>query len=161
MMLSFNANIYIIGINFYVLLPQAVLKNIFKEAGKEKGTIPVCGSIDGHAYIQTLVKYSGKWRLYLNRPMRKADKKEVGDTMAVEIEFDPAERINPMHPKLAKALKANKQAGLKFETLSPSRQKEIIRYINHLKTEESVDRNIARAIQFLSGNERFVGRDKP
>ena len=50
-MLSFNAKIYIIGINPYVLLPQAVLKNIFKEAGKEKGTIRVRGTIDGHAYI--------------------------------------------------------------------------------------------------------------
>lgn len=160
-MRSFKAKIYIIGINPYVLLPQAVLKNIFKEAGKEKGTIPVRGTIDGHAYIQTLVKYSGKWRLYLNTPMRKAARKEVGDTVTVEIEFDPAERINALHPKLARALKANKLAGLKFETLSPSRQKEIIRYINDLKTEESVDRNIAKVIQFLSGNERFAGRDKP
>lgn len=160
-MLSFNAKIYIIGINPYVLLPQVVLKTVFKQAGKEKGTIPVRGTIDGYAYIQTLVKYSGKWRLYLNTPMRKAAKKEVGDTVTVEIEFDPAERIVPMHPKLAGALKANKQAGLKFKTLSPSRQKEIIRYINYLKTEESVDKNIARAIQFLSGKESFAGRNNP
>ena len=160
-MLSFNAKIYIIDINPYVLLPQTVLKNIFKQAGKEKGSIPVRGTIDSHPFIQTLVKYSGKWRLYLNGPMRKAVKKDVGDTVTIEIEFDPAERINPMHPKLAKALQANKHAGLKFETLSPSRKKEIIRYINHLKTEESVDRNIIKAIQLLTGNERFVGRDKP
>ncbi|MEI9935362.1 MAG: hypothetical protein WDM71_11065 [Ferruginibacter sp.] len=42
------------------------------QAGKDKGHIPVKGKLDGHAFIQTLVKYSGKWRLYLNGPMRKA-----------------------------------------------------------------------------------------
>ena len=66
-----------------------------------------------------------------------------------------------MHPKLENALKKNKKARMVFEQLSPSRKKEIIRYINFLKTEESVDRNIKRAIQFLSGKERFVGRDRP
>ena len=66
-----------------------------------------------------------------------------------------------MHPKLEAALNKNKKAKQSFQQLSPSRQKEIIRYINFLKTEESVERNIKRAVQFLTGKERFVGRDKP
>ena len=66
-----------------------------------------------------------------------------------------------MHPKLELALKKNKKANEVFKQLPPSRQKEILRYINFLKTEESVNRNIKRAIGFLSGNERFIGRDKP
>lgn len=38
---------------------------------------------------------------------------------------------------------------------------EIVRYLARLKTEESLEKNIKRAINFLLGNERFVGRYKP
>jgi hypothetical protein len=137
------------------------LKGIFIQAKKEKGTIPVRGTLDECPYIQTLVKYSGKWRLYLNTPMRKAIKKDVGDRIDVRVEFDPVERIIPIHSKFSMALKMNKDAKKTFENLSPSRRKEIVRYIGFLKSEESIDRNVDRAIQFLIGNGRFVGRDKP
>lgn len=157
----YSAKIQIIGVNPYVPVPASILKTIFKQANKSKGSIPVRGTIDGHPYIQTLVRYSGKWRLYLNTPMRKSAKKDVGDLIEVHIEFDPVERIIPIHPKLLKALGLNKKAKETFEKLSPSRQKEIARYIGSLKTEDSRDRNITRAIGFLSGKGRFVGRDKP
>jgi hypothetical protein len=160
-MRKFKARIYIIGVNPYVLLPANILKALFVEAGKEKGTIPVKGTLDGHRYIQTLVKFSGKWRLYLNTPMRKAAGKDVGDQIEVSVQYDPAERIVPMHPKLKDALLKNKKASGVFEALSPSKKKEILRYISFLKTEATVDANIDKAIQFLSGQGRFVGRDKP
>ena len=158
---SFSAKIYKIGVNPYVLLPLNVLKNLFKQAGKEKGHIPVKGKLNGHEFTQTLVKYSGKWRLYLNTPMRKNAGIDVGDIAEVQIEYDVRERIIAMHPKLELALIKNKEAKKVFDALSPSRRKEIVRYISFLKTEESVDRNIKRAISFLQGEERFVGRDKP
>ncbi|MFI5218878.1 MAG: YdeI/OmpD-associated family protein [Bacteroidia bacterium] len=158
---TFKAKIDIIGINPFVLLHSSVLTNIFKQAQKDKGPVPVRGTIDGHNFIQTLVKYSGKWRLYINTPMLKACGKKVGDTITLQIEFDPAERIIPIHHKLAKALNKNKKANDAFKKLSPSRQKEIIRYISALKKETSVDRNVAIAMKFLSGKARFAGRDKP
>jgi hypothetical protein len=160
-MLLFKAKIFIISVNPYVLLPNPILKELFIQAGKEKGAIPVRGILDGHPFIQTLVKYSGKWRLYLNMPMRKAIKKDVGDRIKVEIEYDPVERIIPMHPKLSKSLNTNKEAMVVFENLSPSKRKEIVRYISFLKSETTIDKNVSRAIQFLLGKERFVGRDKP
>jgi hypothetical protein len=158
---SFKAKIEIIGVNPYVLLPASVLKVIFKQAGKEKGAIAVRGKLDGNPYTQTLVKYSGKWRLYLNGPMRKIAGKDVGDRVEVTIEFDPLERTIPIPPKFLKALQDNPRAKHVFEQLSPSRQKEIARYIANLKSEEAITKNITRAIKFLTGNERFVGRDKP
>jgi hypothetical protein len=157
---TFKAKIQIIGVNPYVLLPATVLKELFKQAGTDKGTIPVKGTLDGHTYIQTLVKYSGKWRLYLNTPMRKAAKKDVGHNVEVTVEYDPVERTIPMHPKLEGALNKNKKALKVFDSLSPSRKKEIMRYINFLKNEETVDKNIVRVIGFLLGTDRFVGRDK-
>lgn len=158
---SFSAKIFKIGVNPYVLLPAKVLKQIFTEANKNKGPIPVRGAIDGFGFIQTLVKYSGKWRLYLNTPMRKSCGKDVGDTVTIMIQYDSTERKTPMHPGLDEALKKNKKALETFEKLPPSRQKEIKRYINALKSEESVNKNIKRAIDFLKGQDRFVGRDKP
>lgn len=160
-MFSFSAKIQIIGVNPYVLLPNKVLEDIFEKAGKNKGAIQVKGTLNKKPFIQNLVKYSGKWRLYLNGPMREAAGIDVGDTAHVKIDFDPKPRIIPMHPKLKFALEKNKEAKAVFGKLAPSRQKEIIRYISFLKSEEAVDKNIKRAISFLIGKERFVGRDKP
>ncbi|MDR6844615.1 YdeI/OmpD-associated family protein [Flavobacterium granuli] len=158
---KFSAEIQIIGVNPFVFLPNTVLDSIFKEANKDKGKIPVKMKIDGHEFIQTLIKYSGHWRLYLNTPMRKMAKKEVGDTANFEIAFDPEERVIPMHPKLIKALRDNLEAQRIFDSLRPSLQLEIVRYISFLKTAESIDRNVLRAVNFLLGKERFIGRDKP
>ncbi|ASS49123.1 MAG: hypothetical protein A3D31_04665 [Candidatus Fluviicola riflensis] len=157
----FSATINIIGINPFVFLPEDVLKAVFLQAGKEKGKIPVKMTIDGHEFPQTLVKYSGHWRLYLNMPMRKAAGKDVGDTAEFGVRFDPEERIVPMHPKFRKALDENKDAREIFENLPLSRRQEIVKYLSFLKTEESINRNIEKAIGFLLGKERFIGRDKP
>ena len=70
---SFSAKIYIISkINPVVDLPDDVLSAIFAQAGRSKGPIPVRGRLNGAEFIQTLIKYEGAWRLYLNGPMRKA-----------------------------------------------------------------------------------------
>lgn len=157
----FNAQIEIIGINPFVFLPDEALQHIFGQAQKEKGKIPVTMTIDGHSFVQTLIKYGGHWRLYLNTPMRKAANKEVGDIALFSIAFDPNPREINMHPKLEKALESNSEARNIFEKLPSSRQLEIIKYISFLKTEESIDRNVSKAISFLLGKERFIGRDKP
>ena len=160
-MIKFRAKIEIIGVNPFVFLPEPVLHKVFVQAGKDKGKIPVKMKIDGHEFTQTLIKWSGSWRLYLNTPMRKAAKKDVGDVANFEIEYDPIKRVFPIHPKFEKALLENKEAKKVFDSLRPSLQLEINRYFGSLKTESSVDRNVTRAIQFLLGNGRFVARDKP
>ncbi|RDC58477.1 DUF1905 domain-containing protein [Pedobacter chinensis] len=157
----FTAQIHIIGINPFVFIPEAYLQYIFNQAEKNKGKIPVQIKIDGHLFKQTLVKYAGDWRLYLNTPMRKAAGKDVGDQARFEIEFDSEERKIAIHPKLIKALSENKEAKEIFDQSAPYLQLEIIRYIANLKTDDAIDRNISRAIQFLLGKERFIGRDKP
>lgn len=66
-----------------------------------------------------------------------------------------------MHSKLIKALEENGEAKKIFDNLRPSLQLEIARYLSFLKTEESVDKNVVKAINFLPGKQRFIGRDKP
>ena len=92
--------------------------------------------------------------------MRKAAGKDVGDLIEIQIDFDSKPRITPMHSKLKLALKENPAAKKAFEKLSPSRQKEILRYINFLKSEESVEKNIQRAIAHLIKSKPFIGREK-
>lgn len=159
-MIKFTATIEIIGVNPFVFLPESVLNEVFKQASKNRGKIPVKMKIDGHEFTQTLVKWKGAWRLYLNTPMRKAAQKEVGNVADFEIAYDPVTRVFPIHPKFKKALKENEQAEEIFNSLRPSLQLEINRYFGFLKTETSVDRNVDKAILFLLGKGRFVGRDK-
>lgn len=155
----FKAEIKIIGINPFVFVPEETLAYIFKQAGKTKGQLPIVMKIDGYEFKQTLVKYAGDWRLYLNTPMRKAAGKDLGDIATFEIEFDTEERTLSLNHKLEQALAENKKAKAVFDNLAPYLQKEIIRYIANLKTEESVEKNVKKAIGFLLGKERFIGRD--
>ncbi|MCF6132173.1 YdeI/OmpD-associated family protein [Flavobacterium wongokense] len=158
---QFKAEIKIIGINPFVFVPEKILEAIFDQANKSKGHIPIYGTINYKAYTQTLVRYSGEWRLYINTTMLKDSPKRIGEIIDVGIAFDPKDRTLKPHPKLTKAFQENKEAKDIFDLLPASRQKEIIRYISSLKTEESITKNIAKAIGFLKGENKFVGRDKP
>ncbi|WP_442787329.1 YdeI/OmpD-associated family protein [Flavobacterium suncheonense] len=158
---TFNTTLEIIGINPYVAVPEAILQSIFEDAGKDKGPIPIKGTVNDNPYLQTLVKYAGHWRLYINTLMLKDSPKRIGESLTITVAFDPEERKIDMHPVLAKALTENPDAAAIFETLTPSRQKEIIRYIANLKTEEKVKENTAKAINFLLGKDKFAGRTKP
>ena len=116
-MVSFTAKILKIGINPYVGLPEDVLNTLFKQADKNKGPIPVRGTLNNKRFKQTLVKYQGAWRLYLNTQMRHDAGIDVGDDAKVEIEFDSEPRIVPIHPKFARALLKNKEVKAAFEKL--------------------------------------------
>ena len=157
----FKATLEIIGINPFVFVPEKILNKIFKDANRDKQPIPVCGTIDGKSYKQTLVKFKGEWRLYINTTMVKNSPKKIGEDFEITIQFDSLDRTLSPHPKLLTALKKNQAANKAFNELSPSRQKEIIRYISSLKSEKSITSNIERAIGFLNGKNMFVGREKP
>lgn len=158
---SFAAPLEIIGINPFVPVPDNVLDSLLSAAGKNKGPIPIKGTINGVAFRQTLVRYRGAWRLYVNTTMLKNSPKRIGEVVQLVVFVDSGDRSIHPHPKLLYALEQNKQAKQKFDSLAPSLQKEIIRYISFLKTETSVDRNVAKAIDFLLGKGSFVGRKTP
>ena len=151
-MLKFQFQIYKLGINPVVDPPTEVLGSLFKASQKSKGPIPVCGTLNGTEFTQTLVKYGGKWRLYINGPMMKSAGLKVGDVAVVEIEFDPRPRDVPMPRALAAALKTNRRAAEAFDKLTPSRQKEIFRYIGSLRSAEAIARNVERVLNQLREN---------
>jgi bacteriocin resistance YdeI/OmpD-like protein/uncharacterized protein DUF1905 len=138
-------------VNPYVLVPALHLRALFAAAGRDKGPIPIRVSIAGVAFEQNLVRYKGEWRLYLNGPMRKAAGKDVGDRIALGVEFDAAPRSEPMPPLLERALHAERAARDAFDALAPSRQKEILRYLNRAKSESTLARNVDKVLRFLLG----------
>lgn len=160
-MYKFRAEIEIIGINPFVYVPNNILLQIFEQAGKSKGHIPIKGTINNKSYKQTLVKYSGEWRLYINTSILKNSPKRIGEVIDITVNFDPESREIETPENFTKALDKNEEAKTVFNNLSVSKKIEIVRYLANLKTEEAREKNIHRAINFLLGKERFVGRDKP
>ena len=158
---TFLATVEIIGINPFVFVPEAILNAIFEKAAKSKGPIPVKGTVNSIPYTQTLMKFKGEWRLYINTTMLKNSPKRIGEQIAISINYDPEKREIPIHPKLLQALNENKEANTVFQNLRPSLQHEIIRYISHLKIEASIEKNVLKVIDFLLGKGKFVGREKP
>jgi len=155
---SFTAVLEIIGINPFVFVPEEILTEIFKAAGKDKSPVPIKGTVNGKEFRQNLMKYLGEWRLYVNLLMLKNSPKRIGEMIEVFIEFDDSDRTISIHPKLDAAIKGSAVATRNFENLIPSRKHELIRYINNLKTDASIDRNIEKIIRHLHGETDFFGK---
>lgn len=155
---SFKAVLEIIGINPFVFIPEEILDTIFDDSGKSKSPIPVKGTVNGQEFQQNLMKYLGEWRLYINTVMLKNSPKRIGETIEIVVEYDDSDRSISIHPKLGQAIKDSALAAANFEKLTPSRQNELIRYINNLKTEASIQRNIEKIISHLHGEKDFFGK---
>jgi len=152
---SFKAKIYKVGINAVVDVPEAV-------SGKmepEKGYIRIKGTINGFDFATTLVPVKDNpYRLFVNIPILKGGNTALGNEAQFSIEqnFEAKENDYPMVPALAKQLKSKKLTDA-FEALTPSRRKDILKYLNYLKTEETLQKNIDKVIKQLedkSGNVR-------
>lgn len=151
----FTTQLEIIGINPFVFIPEEILNEIFKTSGKNKSPIPVKGMVNGKEFKQNLMRYSGEWRLYINLTMLKDSPKRIGEILEISVEFDDSDRTISMHPDLEKAIKKNPIATKNFESLIPSMRLEVVRYINNLKTAESIERNIGKIIRYLIGEGDF------
>ena len=153
---KFQAELEIIGINPFVALPIDILQHIFIDSGRKKSPIAICGQVNGKDYKQNLMFFKGDWRLYV-----KNSPKRIGELVDFTIAYDSEPRMVKQPQVLSEALAKNLEAKEVFEQLTASKQLEINRYIARLKTDEAIERNVARAIGFLLGKNRFVGRDKP
>jgi hypothetical protein len=143
----FSVSVYKLGINPCVDVPVEVSRAFAK-----KGYIPVRGTLNGHPIRATLVPMgSGRYRLFLNGEMRKRANVSVGDQVDLELEMDTQSRTVPMPADFALALQRNEAARTVYEQLSPSRQKEILSYLNWVKQPETLKRNIDKIIAKLEG----------
>lgn len=149
MTFSFKAKIYKVGINPCVKVPLTITNKL----AATKGYIPVKGTIDGHFFQQTLCPVKDdNYRLYVNGLMLKGANTSLGKTASFVIEQDSLQRNKnvPMPSALKKALQENNLLKT-FQSLSPSRQKEINRYLGNIKTEVTLGKNVDKIINVLKG----------
>jgi len=146
MQFSFKAIIYKVGINPCVEVPLHITATMTAQ----KGYIPVRGKINKHPFHQTLVPVkNAAYRLYVNGPMLKGAAVKVGDKALFTIEQNSAPIDHPMPAALKKQLTANNLLPA-FKKLTAYRQKEILRYLGFLKTEEALKRNIQKVVDMLN-----------
>jgi hypothetical protein len=104
----------------------------------------------------------GDYYLYLHGDVRKASGTGVGDTVEIKLRFDTSYRNGPMHEMpawLADALAHDAVVQGNWLSLTPSRQKEVLRYFAGLKSDEAKQRNLLRLMDALRGNPvQFMGR---
>jgi hypothetical protein len=142
---SFKAKIYKIGINPCVKVPLRITATLTAE----KGYIPIKGKINKHPFQQTLVPVKNDaYRLYVNGPMLKGAGVKPGDMASFMIEQNLEPLNHPMPAALKKQLTANHLLPA-FKKLTAYRQKEILRYLGFLKTEEALKRNILKVVDLL------------
>lgn len=145
--MPFKAKIYKVGINPCVEVPPSVTAKM----KPVKGYIPVTGKINGFEFRQTLCPIKdAPYRLYVNFIMLKGGEAKLGDTASFSLKQDFTERkkMYPMAPALKKELTAQ---GLtkQFNALSEVRQKDILKYLSFVKTEETMKKNVDKVIAQL------------
>ena len=161
--MRFSATIKILGINPYVLVSAARANKI--KAGWKK-PMPVRVRINGKPAepwrINMMPVGNGSFYLYLHGDVRKSSSTKVGDRVDVEVEFDANYKGGPTTlPRwFVIALRADAAALEGWSALTPSRQKEIVRYLTNLKSPEARTRNVEKALRMLRGEKgRYMARD--
>lgn len=141
----FSATIYKLGINPCVEVPLRVSRAFGK-----RGYIPVAGALNGKSFLANLVPTGeGRHRLFINGEMRERAQVGVGSHVTVFLRVDSRPRRVPMPEDLARALRSKRDARAAWELLTPSRKREILRYLNFAKQPETLERNIRKVIALL------------
>lgn len=144
------------GINPYVDPPLDSARKL----GRDGGVVPVNVKLDSSPKLfqanlmplgpkRTRAAKGRHHRLYLHGIMRKAVGKDIGDRIKVELSLDTRSRAEPMNPSLLREMKKDAKAKAVFERFSPSHQKELNRYLNHLKSAEALQRNVDKVMVYL------------
>jgi hypothetical protein len=153
----------LVSVNPYVLLQGSQASRLKKNW---RGPMPVFFGVHGDpgkVWRTNLIPLrDGSFRLYLNGEIRRTLGLNVGDVVKLDVQFDYEYRGGPLHPMPSwfdDAMSGNPLAKRGWGRLTPSRQREILRYFSQLKSREAKERNAERAIHVLSGGQgRFMGR---
>lgn len=159
----FTATIQKRGINPYVLVSTEIATQL-KENWRKP--LPVLVQVNNKPEppwpINMMPAGDGSFYLYLSGEVLKASKTQVGSIVEVKLQFDANYKPGPAHPMPAwfsEALEQNELAMQGWNELIPSLQKEILRYMDRLKSVEAQTRNTQLAIHVLSGGKgRFLAR---
>lgn len=160
---AFTATIDKRGINPYVRVDAELAKRL-KENWRKP--LPVLVQVNNKPEppwsINMMPAGDGSFYLYLSGEVLKASNTTVGSVVEITLEFDVNYKPGPAHPIpswFGEALEQNQSAKQRWDELTPSLQKEILRYLDRLKSVEAQTRNTQLAIHVLSGGKgRFLAR---
>jgi hypothetical protein len=161
--LRIRSRIEIIGANPYVLIDARGVSRLKQDW---RGPMPVTFQVNDARSetwrVNLMPVGDGTFRLYLNGEIRRAAHSGPGDIVTLDVQFDDQYKGGPLHAMpswFGDELKRHPLARRGWESLIPSRQKEILRYFARLKSLEAKRRNVRRALSVLAGaHERFMGR---
>jgi hypothetical protein len=106
-----------------------------------------------HWFRTTLVRQRSAVRVYVDTWMREAAGVGVGDRVMLTLKADPGSRTLPIPARLQEALDADEQALAAWNALAPSRRREILMYLNFLKSPSAVERNVRKVMSQLRGTQ--------
>lgn len=154
MKFSFQAQIYLTGINWAVDVPDEITTQL----QKQKGYIKIKGQINGFAFTQTLVPVkNAPFRLFVNLIMMKGGKTALGEVAAFEIEQDTTEEEKryPIPVLLTNALQEH-DVEEAFNNLTAARKKDILKYLYYVKTDATMQKNTDKLISQLKNKDKNV-----
>lgn len=144
---KFNARIYKSGINFVVDVPELITSKL----NVVKGYIKIKGTVNNFPFSKSLVPVkNAAHRLFVNMATLKGAKTKLGDVarFVLEEDLDDVEKQYPIPLELELLLK-EKGLETQFESLSPYRRKEILKYLNTVKAPQTLDKHIKSVIYQL------------
>ncbi len=160
---TFKSSILKRGINPYVHVSDLVATQL-KENWRKP--LPVLVQVNNKPEppwrINMMPTGDGSFYLYLSAEVLKASNTKVGSEVEIKLQFDASYKSGPVDPMpiwFEEALAQNQIAKLKWDELTPSLKKEILRYMARLKSEDAQKRNTQLALHVLSGGKgRFLAR---
>ena len=165
MSVSITSRIRIRGINPYLLV-TAKQVSALREGWRRP--MPVLVTLNGQprkpARVNLMPVGNGSFYLYLNGPLRQASGTGVGDRVIARVAFDSHYRGGPAHrmpPALRRGLQSQPKRAEAWRSLTPSRQKEILRYLAGLRSKAALERNVAKVLVMLSQPRGlYLGRER-
>lgn len=117
-------------------------------AGK---AFPVVVDFGDRSIRLRLSRMDGRNMIGFSKASRAEARIEIGEQFDVTIRVDDADRVIEIPPALAEALDADPAVRAAFETLAPSRRKEMARQIAEAKQDDTRRRRLEKVLATLRG----------
>lgn len=124
----------------------------------EKGYIKIKGKINGFDFKKTLVPVkNAPYRLFVNSAMMKGGRTALGEmaNFIIEQDFEKVVTEYPIPSLLIESLKKDNLTAA-FDDLTSARKKDILKYLNAIKTEDTLVKNISKLISQLKNRDKNV-----
>lgn len=135
------------GNNVGIVVPDEVVSAF--GCGKR---VPVSVTVDRiYTYSTSIASMGGRFLVSFNAATRAATGRGAGDEIEVRLEVDEAPRTVGVPDALQAALESDPGANAAWNSLSHSKQKAHALSLSSAKTEESLQRRLAKVLESLRG----------